>query len=288
LTNTTLDNQIHEYSAWRSQLSETIQSMGSFLKDNNVTDLRTHHQFESILGTLADDNLSVAFVAEFSRGKSEMINTLFFGHHKQRILPSGSGRTTMCPTELMYDPNRPSSIRMLSIESRSSDKPLFELKNDDSAWIEIEFDEEDPKSISKALEGMTDNKLVSKSYAKRLNFDLQEDEESEFGLPVNEYDEVEIPNWRHAIINLPHPLLEKGLVVLDTPGLNAIGTEPELTINQLSTAHTIVFILAHDTGVTSTDLALWEQHLGGNKQKHYVLTLTISTLFLHRKGYLEK
>ena len=269
MTNTTLDNQIHEYSAWRSQLSETIQSMGSFLKDNNVTDLRTHHQFESILGTLADDNLSVAFVAEFSRGKSEMINTLFFGHHKQRILPSGSGRTTMCPTELMYDPNRPSSIRMLSIESRSSDKPLFELKNDDSAWIEIEFDEEDPKSISKALEGMTDNKLVSKSYAKRLNFDLQEDEESEFGLPVNEYDEVEIPNWRHAIINLPHPLLEKGLVVLDTPGLNAIGTEPELTINQLSTAHTIVFILAHDTGVTSTDLALWEQHLGGNnKQSH--------------------
>ena len=264
MTNSTLDNQISEYSEWRSRLSETIQSIASFLKSNNVTDFRTHHQFETVLGALADDNLSVAFVAEFSRGKSEMINTLFFGHHKQRILPSGAGRTTMCPTELMYDPNRPSSIRLLPIESRNDERPLFELKTEDELWQEFEFDEEDPDSISKALAGMTNNKLVSKSYAEKLNFDLN-DEQTSFGLPVNEYDEVEIPCWRHAIINLPHPLLKQGLVILDTPGLNAIGAEHELTINQLSTAHTIVFILAVDTGVTSTDLSLWEQHLGGRK-----------------------
>jgi len=114
---------------------------------------------------------------------------------------------------------------------------------------------------------MTDSKLVSKDYAKNLNFDLLEDENSKVGLPVNQYDEVEIPSWRHAVINLPHPLLEQGLVILDTPGLNAIGTEPELTINQLATAHTIVFILSHDTGVTSTDLTLWEDHLGGDSEQ---------------------
>ena len=33
---------------------------------------------------------------------------------------------------------------------------------------------------------------------------------------------VEVPLWRHAIINLPHPLLKQGLVILDTPGLNAM------------------------------------------------------------------
>jgi len=265
--NKTFDNHINEYSDWRTHLSESIQSMSRFLKINNVTDLRTHHQFETILGALADDNLSVAFVAEFSRGKSEMINTIFFGHHKQRILPSGSGRTTMCPAELMYDPDRPSSIRLLSIESRADERPLFELKKQTDLWEEIVFDEDDPESIRNALAGMTSNKLVSKAYAKKLNFDLKEHTESDFGLPVNQYDEVEIPSWRHAVINLPHPLLEQGLVVLDTPGLNAIGAEPELTINQLSTAHTIVFILAHDTGVTESDLALWEQHLGGPSEK---------------------
>ena len=41
---------------------------------------------------------------------------------------------------------------------------------------------------------------------------------------------VEVPAWRHALINYPHPLLKQGLVVLDTPGLNAIGAEPELTL----------------------------------------------------------
>ena len=72
---------------------------------------------------------------------------------------------------------------------------------------------------------------------------------------------VEIPRWRHAIINFPHPLLKKGLVILDTPGLNAIGTEPELTLNLLPNAHAIVFILAADTGVTKSDIEVWRNHI---------------------------
>ena len=266
----TLNTEILEYSEWRSQLSDSIQNMSSFLKENNITDLRTHHQFETAIGALADDNLTVAFVAEFSRGKSEIINTLFFGNYKQRVLPSGSGRTTMSPTELMYDPNLPTSVRLLPIESRKDERPLFEMKNDESLWTEIKFDPEDIETLSKAVEKMTDSKLVSKTYAKELNFDLLDGDESSIGLPVNKFDEVEIPSWRHAIINLPHPLLEQGLVILDTPGLNAIGTEPELTINQLLTAHTVVFILSNDTGVTATDLSLWEQHISVQNTDHEV------------------
>lgn len=265
MTDQKLDTEIEQYSDWRQGVSNAVQELSSFLKSNNVTDLRTHHQFETVLGALADDNLSVAFVAEFSRGKSEMINTIFFGDFKKRILPSGTGRTTMCPTELMYDPNMPSCIRLLPIESRKDSRALFELKKDEELWHQIDFDADDAASIGDAMQGMTENKLVSKAYASQLKFDLIDNEESKFGLPVNEYDEVEIPSWRHAIINLPHPLLKQGLVILDTPGLNAIGAEPELTINQLSTAHTVVFILSHDTGVTATDLELWEKHLGGEK-----------------------
>ncbi len=261
-----LNIEIQHYSDWRGRLAACIQTMSSFLKAHNVTDMRTHHEFSNILGALADDRLSVAFVAEFSRGKTEMINTLFFGNYKKRILPSGVGRTTMCPTEILYDPNLPTSIRLLPIESREDDRPIFELKDESKLWKEVPFDADDVDSVVAALEGMTDNKLVSKEYARRLRFDLLDDDGAEVGLPINEFDEVEIPKWRHAIINLPHPLLEQGLVVLDTPGLNAIGAEPELTINQLASAHTVVFILSHDTGVTSTDLALWEQHLAGESR----------------------
>jgi hypothetical protein len=76
--------------------------------------------------------------------------------------------------------------------------------------------------------------------------------------------------WRHALISFPHPLLKEGLVILDTPGLNALGTEPELTIDMLPNAHAVIFVLGADTGVTATDMDMWQQHVkvfssGGQK-----------------------
>src|SRR3569623_322845 len=78
---------------------------------------------------------------------------------------------------------------------------------------------------------------------------------------TNAAGKVEIPKWRHALINIAHPLLKHGLVILDTPGLNAIGAEPELTGNLIPQAHAVLFILAADTGVTKSDLAIWREHL---------------------------
>ena len=73
-----------------------------------------------------------------------------------------------------------------------------------------------------------------------------------------------MPCWRHAIVNFPHPLLQQGLVILDTPGLNAVGTEPELTLNLLPSAQVVLFVLAADTGVTKTDLEVWRRDLAGD------------------------
>jgi hypothetical protein len=72
---------------------------------------------------------------------------------------------------------------------------------------------------------------------------------------------VEIPQWRHALINIAHPLLKQGLVILDTPGLNAIGAEPELTVSLIPQAQAVIFILGADTGVTKSDLTIWREHL---------------------------
>jgi hypothetical protein len=82
---------------------------------------------------------------------------------------------------------------------------------------------------------------------------------------------VEISRWRHAIINFPHPLLKQGLVILDTPGLNAIGTEPELTLNLIPHAHAVLFILAADTGVTKSDIEVWREHIGAGAGRMAVL-----------------
>jgi hypothetical protein len=41
--------------------------------------------------------------------------------------------------------------------------------------------------------------------------------------------------------------------VLDTLGLNALGTEPELTLSMIPNAYAVLFLLAMDTGVTKSD-----------------------------------
>jgi hypothetical protein len=90
------------------------------------------------------------------------------------------------------------------------------------------------------------------------------------GAPVED-GMIEIPQWRHAIINFPHPLLKQGLVILDTPGLNAIGTEPELTLNLIPNAHAVLFVLGAETGVTKSDIEVWRNHIGAGSGRIVVL-----------------
>src|SRR6476660_2320373 len=91
------------YSSWRQGVVTALENYRNWVSKQDLTDLASDQRIARALSRLADDKLSVAFVAEFSRGKSELINALFFAEYGQRILPSSAGRTTMCPTELMFD-----------------------------------------------------------------------------------------------------------------------------------------------------------------------------------------
>ena len=115
--------------------------------------------------------------------------------------------------------------------------------------------------MSETLARVSQVKRVDVTLARAL--DLHDDEIAD-PLPGGDEDGVEVPCWRHAIINFPHPLLQQGLVIFDTPGLNAIGAEPELTLSLLPSAHAVLFVLAADAGVTKTDLEVWNRHLAGD------------------------
>jgi hypothetical protein len=250
------------YSDWRRRLSATISALHEWLSEQDLADTQIDLRVQRLLERLHQDKLVVAFVAEFSRGKSELINAIFFADFGQRLLPSSAGRTTMCPTELLHDATRPPSIRLLPIETRLKDATVSEFKNYADEWVTIPLDLASAEKMSEALGRVSQVKRVPAALARK--YGLYEDEDL-FGA-VDEAREqgVDIPCWRHAVINFPHPLLQQGLVILDTPGLNAIGTEPELTLNLLPNAHAVLFILAADAGVTKTDLDVWNQHLSGD------------------------
>ena len=259
----TLARQFSAYSEWRSQLSASLEAFRKWLSDNELADAQTDLRLRLLLEKLHEDRLQVAFVAEFSRGKSELINAIFFADYGHRMLPSTAGRTTMCPTELMYDPSKPPAIELLPIETRESHSSISEYKRSADQWSVLPLDSESSESMQQALHSVSEVARVPPEVAEKYGFSTGNGD----GAVLRSDDDglVEIPRWRHAIINFPHPLLKQGLVILDTPGLNAIGSEPELTLSLLPNAHAVLFILAADTGVTQSDLAIWNDHLGASE-----------------------
>lgn len=282
----TLAQQFAAYSQWREQLSSGLETFRKWLSDNELSDAQTDLRLRLLLEKLRDDRLQVAFVAEFSRGKSELINAIFFADYGNRMLPSTAGRTTMCPTELMYDPAKPAAIELLPIETRERHSSISEYKRFADEWRVLPLDGESSESMQQALRSVSEVILVAPEMAEKYGFPASDGE----GAARRGDGLVEIPRWRHAIINFPHPLLKQGLVILDTPGLNAIGAEPELTLSLLPNAHAVLFVLAADTGVTQSDLAIWDDHLGvaaGRKKGRLVVLNKIDSLWDELKSANE-
>lgn len=259
MSTASLANDFEAYSQWRGNLLRHIGDYRQWLNREDLNDSQRDLRLQQLVDRLAEDKLHVAFVAEFSRGKSELINAIFLSDLKQRLLPSTAGRTTMCPTELLYDTARPPRIELLPIETRGASATIAEYKNYAEEWTHIDIDPTSADSVTQAMLEVCRVKNVSIEDATR--YGLYDPKNNDLGNAPNDDGSVTIPAWRHAIINFPHPFLEKGLVVYDTPGLNAIGVEPELTFNLLPNAHAVLFVLAADTGVTKSDIEVWRNHI---------------------------
>jgi hypothetical protein len=276
LDDPSLASHLDALASWRRALDRQAVDLGRFLQEHEVADESSDHHLAALRERLETDRLCVAFVAEFSRGKSELINAIFFADTGRRILPATPGRTTMCPVELGHDPGTPPVLALLPIDTRLEPHSLNELRTKAERWTRVRLDPSDPERLVDALTEVMRTKAVTVDTARGLGF--WNDDQPEDNPPLIAEGLVEVPAWRHAAINYPHPLLKRGLVILDTPGLNAIGAEPELTLSLLPAAHAVVFILGADTGVTKSDLAVWRDHLGGQSMARFVVLNKIDAL----------
>ncbi len=263
------EGEIARYNAWREDLTRSVTAYHDWLESNGQLDVQQSIRFYDLLENLNKGRLMLAFLAEFSRGKSELINALFFSSFKERLLPSDVGRTTMCPTEIFHDPSEEPYLKLLSVETRYRDESITQLKNNPVEWSKIRLNTGSAAEMKKALAALADTKKVYALEARMLGLAPMINENGE--LPGEE-ELVEVPAWRYAMINYPHPLLSNGVSILDTPGLNALGMEPELTVSTLPSAHAILFLLSIDTGVTKSDLEIWDRYVKpGLPQKIAVL-----------------
>lgn len=280
-----LEQEVADYSERRAHLAAAITDYADWLDRQHGIDAERTLRLADTAATLRQDRLVVAFVAEFSRGKTELINALFFSNHGQRLLPSEAGRTTMCPTELFSLAGEAPSLQLLPIETRRREESLARLKHMPIEWCRIPLDPADPRQLQESLKKLTETKPVAAVDAIELGlWDAEDPAERHL---LQDDGTVDVPAWRYALVNYPHPLLQAGLTVLDTPGLNALGAEPELTLSVIPSAHAVMYLLATDTGVTRSDLEIWQKHVNRHANFHVAVLNKIDMLWDELKSDSE-
>jgi hypothetical protein len=244
-----LERSLADAKQWRDAAAQALASFRRWALVARLLDEHAAARLAHLELRLASDRLTIAFVAEYSRGKSELINALFFASHGYRLLPSGPGHTTLCPTEIAWDAAKPPALRLLPIHTRETQRALREYIQEAEGWTEIALDPQQPQALAEACEAISESIEVDAAHAASLGFQVAGE------------GRVRIPRWRYAMLNVPHPLLAAGLAILDTPGRNALGTEPELTLHRVPDAAAIVFMLSAEAGTEEPDRELWAEHI---------------------------
>ena len=95
--------RLSDYEQWKTKLTAAIESYQEWYDSQQEGDTDEELKLYELIEELRNDTLTIALVGEFSRGKTELINAIFFSDYHRRLLPSTPGRTTMCTTEILYD-----------------------------------------------------------------------------------------------------------------------------------------------------------------------------------------
>ena len=185
--------------AWRRALDRSVDQISRLLEDDKLLDSQAQALAASVRQRLSSDRLVLAFVAEFSRGKSELINALFFADTGLRVLPATPGRTTMCPVELAWDGEQAAGLSLLPIATRRSGQTLAALRDQADCWQHVPLVPEDAAAMALALQQVVQTRRVTVDEARALG--LWNDQHPEDNPPRDAQDQVEVPAWRHALIN---------------------------------------------------------------------------------------
>jgi hypothetical protein len=255
-----LTERLAQLRSWRHNIHMQITRIGDVLRDNAFATPAIDATLDQLSARALAERVTMVFIAEIARGKSELVNAMFFTDLGRRLLPTGLGRTTRCVTEIRFDRDIKTSIRLLPIETRESPRTFAELANDPTVWTTVLFDADQPESVTRALATLSETRRIS--LVDAVSWGLHGDGVS----ALTDDDGVKtavVPRWRHAIVNFPHPLLDAGLVILDTPSLSWFAAEPELARHRVESADGVALVLDITEGVTKRDFAVWREYLDG-------------------------
>lgn len=278
-----LVERLRENHDWRLTIASAIQEIARLSVGLGLLPSGTMLRMENLAREVADHHLRISFFGEFARGKSELINALFFSYLGMRLMPSGPGQTTMCPVEIRYS-DQPSSLQLLPIRSRTLNDSVERLKQSPDLWTFSALDPADQSVCTEAMRQLTETLCVPLEEAKTYGLcppskGVGAHADVNRCRPCGD-GKVLISRWRYGLLKWAHPVLEEGLVILDTPGLNSLGSETDLGLEAAREADAIIFMLSADTGVTQSDLDIWEHALGRHALQNQLVVLNkVDTLW---------
>jgi hypothetical protein len=74
---TSFNEQFDQHGAWRREFALRLKLLSEWMKDHELLDAAVEERLRRLEQQMRSDKVMVAFVAEFSRGKSELINAIF-------------------------------------------------------------------------------------------------------------------------------------------------------------------------------------------------------------------
>ncbi|MEE9331064.1 MAG: dynamin family protein [Methylophilaceae bacterium] len=276
MKNSPLVTKINEYQVWRAALGKTIADYRDWLAtsphNDSVKELRLHDMLE----TLKHDQLIITFLADEARGKTETINALFFPDLELRLFPSDLNKGSMCSTEIYWHETEEPSVKLLPISTRSTEDTLAYLKATPNVWETYKLNLDSLEEMQATLNKLTEKLEVTESEA--IGLGLWDPNDKLMAESLEKTGFIKVPVWRHAVINYPHPALKSGLVIIDTPNLDKLNSEPELTLNMIPNTHAAVFLTAADSVATINDLTIWNEFIKNRTKHKFVLLNKIDVL----------
>ncbi|MDE1463304.1 dynamin family protein [Spartinivicinus poritis] len=271
MNTSSLTKQLEQYIDWKRKANSQLSQYTGWLSKNQLSSPEIEDLILRAKQKLVDDAVTLSFVGESSRGKTELINALFSSQFGQKLFPSEVGRTTMCPTEVLSDKTATHAyIRLLPIETRKTERTIASYKASPDEWVTINLPGNNPAEMAKAFNEVSRNRQASYEEARQLGFSPGALEASE-----TTPGKVIIPAWRYAVISFAHPQLNHGLRIIDTPSLNSYGCEPELALDILNHSHAVVFVVSAEKNISINDLAVWKFYLKQIQDDPTVQLLTV-------------
>lgn len=268
--------KINEYDAWRTDLKKTISNYRDWLANSPLTDSVKELRLYDMLETIKHDQIVITFLADEARGKTETINALFFSNLNLSFFPNEIGKSSTCSAEIYWNENEDPSINLLPISTRRTEDTLAYLKTTPNVWEKYQLNLDSPKDMQLTLNKLTEQLNVTKSEA--ISLGLWNENDKVMVESLEKTGRINIPVWRHAVINYPHPALKSGLVIIDTPGLDKLNAEPELMLNNIPNSDAAIFLTAADTGITTNDASIWNDFIKNRIKHKFVLLNKIDVL----------